>query len=139
MFFYFGNLCTIQIFFLIGSIHGHQYQESIKHYVTKHLDQLNLKKSAFYSVCLAVASDIEEEHLEAQSIMDDFLTATKWRPDHTIQMAGALRYTQYNYLKRFIMRMIAKKEGADTDDTKDHEYTDWDAVKQFALGLVDTA
>jgi menaquinone-dependent protoporphyrinogen oxidase len=34
------------------------------------------------------------------------------------------------------MRMIAKKEGGDTDVSKDHEYTDWGAVKDFVLAFV---
>lgn len=30
------------------------------------------------------------------------------------------------------MKAIVAAEGGDTDDTHDHEYTDWDAVEQFA-------
>ena len=30
------------------------------------------------------------------------------------------------------MRSIARKEGGDTDLTRDYEYTDWAAVDQFA-------
>jgi menaquinone-dependent protoporphyrinogen IX oxidase len=30
------------------------------------------------------------------------------------------------------MRSIARREGGDTDITHDYEYTDWDAVEEFA-------
>ena len=31
------------------------------------------------------------------------------------------------------MQRIAASEGGDTDTSLDHEYTDWEAVEQFAL------
>lgn len=122
--------------FIGSSIHIHEYQQSITDYVTKHVGMLNSKPSAFFSVCLAVASDIPEEHEEARQIAADFLEATGWKADAVEQIAGALRYTQYNYFKRLIMRMIAKKEGGSTDTKQNHEYTDWEAVKAFALRFV---
>ena len=36
------------------------------------------------------------------------------------------------------MRAIASREGGSTDTTRDHEYTDWQAVTQFADRIVDT-
>jgi menaquinone-dependent protoporphyrinogen oxidase len=30
------------------------------------------------------------------------------------------------------MRVIARREDGDTDTSHDHEYTDWQAVEQFA-------
>jgi menaquinone-dependent protoporphyrinogen oxidase len=119
---------------LIGSsIHIHKYQSAIVHYVTHNAAVLNKMPGAFFSVCLAVASDIEEEHREAEKITRDFLEQTGWEPSSTTQIAGALKYTQYDFLKRFIMKMIAKREGRTTDTSQDYEYTDWDAVKKFAI------
>jgi menaquinone-dependent protoporphyrinogen oxidase len=34
------------------------------------------------------------------------------------------------------MRAIARHEGGSTDTTRDHEYTDWDAVTRFADEVV---
>ena len=119
---------------LVGSsIHIQKYHSSIKNYVMQHLDELNKKQSAFFSVSMAMASKIEEEHEEVEKIAQHFLNQTGWKPHKIHHMAGALKYTQYDYFKKLIMRMIAKKEGGSTDTTKDHEYTDWDAVRSFAL------
>ncbi len=52
-------------------------------------------------------------------------------PHRILLVAGALKYLEYDFLKRMIMRMIAKKEGRDTDTTKDYEYTDWEALRGF--------
>jgi len=123
---------------LIGaSIHMHNYQSSVKHYITRHITELNKMPGAFFSVCLAVASDLEDEHKEAQKITNDFLEQTGWKPLMTTQIAGALKYTQYDFFKRLIMKMISKKEGRTTDTSKDYEYTDWDAVKKFVNEFTD--
>ena len=122
---------------LIGSsIHMHKYQSSIQHYIAENKDELNKKPSAFFSVCMAVASDIDEEHKEAHTIAEKFLDKTGWKPKEISHIAGALKYTKYDYFKRLIMRMIAKKQGGDTDTSQDHEYTDWNAVKAFVLDFV---
>ena len=47
-------------------------------------------------------------------------------------VAGALRYTHYNWLKRWMMKRIVTKAGGNTDTSRDYEYTDWAAVRAFA-------
>ncbi|TXN34308.1 protoporphyrinogen oxidase [Flagellimonas hymeniacidonis] len=122
---------------LIGSsIHMHKYQSSIYNYVLESIDELNKKPSAFFSVSMAVASNIDEEHEEANTIAEKFLKQTGWEAREINHIAGALKYTQYDYFKRLIMRMIAKKQGGNTDTSQDHEYTDWNAVKAFVLDFV---
>jgi menaquinone-dependent protoporphyrinogen oxidase len=119
---------------LVGaSIHIHNYQSAVMHYVQQNSEVLNQKPSGFFSVCMAVASDLEEEHKEAKKIATEFLFKAGWSPATVGHFAGALKYTQYDFLKRLIMKMIAKKEGGSTDTSQDHEYTNWDAVKAFAM------
>ena len=114
-----------------GSLHMHKYQSPMAHYVTNNITDLNTMPTAFFSVSLAVASDMEEEHQEVQKITDEFLAQKGWKPIETTQIAGALKYTQYDYFKRLIMKIISKKEGRTTDTSQDYEYTDWNAVKKF--------
>ncbi|AEM69512.1 NAD(P)H dehydrogenase (quinone) [Allomuricauda ruestringensis DSM 13258] len=121
---------------LIGaSVHMQKYQSAVTNYVMRHLDILNKKHSAFFSVSMAIASNIEEEHEEIKKIALDFFARTGWKPNEVRHFAGALKYTQYDYFKKLIMRMIAKKEGGSTDTSRDHEYTDWDNVKSFVLNF----
>ena len=43
--------------------------------------------------------------------------------------AGALRYTQYGLIKRHFMKRISKdRVSADTDTSRDYEYTNWNDV-----------
>jgi menaquinone-dependent protoporphyrinogen oxidase len=118
---------------IIGaSIHIHKYQSAVMHYINRHIEELNKIPSAFFSVCLAVASVMEEEHHEAMKITNDFLERMGWKPLMTTQIAGALKYTQYDFFTRLVMKRIAKREGRTTDTSRDHEYTNWDAVREFA-------
>jgi hypothetical protein len=47
--------------------------------------------------------------------------------------AGKLAYSRYGFFKRQLMRYIAWREGAPTDARRDYEFTDWTAVRRFAL------
>jgi len=117
---------------LIGaSIHILKYQTAVQHYITHHTAELNKKPGAFFSVCLGIASEFEEEHKEVQRITDEFLAQTGWQPLMTTQVAGALKYSQYDFFKKLVMRYISKKEGHITSTHQDYEYTNWEAVKKF--------
>ena len=123
---------------LIGSsIHIHKYQAAVTHYITHNVAVLNKMPGAFFSVCLAVASALEDEHREAEKIATDFLEQTGWKPMMVTHIAGALKYTQYDFFKRLIMKMISKREGRTTDTSRDYEFTDWDAVKKFVHEFAD--
>ena len=124
---------------LIGaSVHMNKYQNSIHAYVMDNIDELGKKRSAFFSVSMAMASDNEAEHEEIRAVTIGFLQQSGWVPDETFYLAGALKYIQYDYFKRLIMRMIMKKKGGETDTSHDYEYTDWDAVKVSVLDFVNT-
>ncbi len=130
------NPTGYEIVIVGSSIHMHKYNTAIRDYVMNHIDLLNKIPSVFYSVCMAVASDIPEEHEEAAGIAQSFLKHTGWKALAVWHIAGALKYSQYDYFKRLIMRMIAKKQGGATDTSQDYEYTDWEEVKHLVLQFV---
>lgn len=118
-----------------ASVHAGRYQTSIEHYVQEHLSTLNKKPTIFVSVSLTAATDEPESWKELEEVTQNFLTKTGWQPNTIEQVAGALRYSKYNFLKRFIMRMIAQKTGGGTDTSEDYEYTDWSQVKGLVTKL----
>ncbi len=63
--------------------------------------------------------------------MDKFLDETGWRPTAVQPVAGALLYTQYGRVLKWMMRRIARNAGGDTDTSVDHVYTDWEALGDF--------
>lgn len=52
------------------------------------------------------------------------------------RFAGAVPFTKYNVLLRFVMKRIQRKAGHSTDTSRDHVYTDWTAVEGFARDAV---
>jgi menaquinone-dependent protoporphyrinogen oxidase len=65
---------------------------------------------------------------------ENFEQQTGWRPVQIGLFSGALLYRQYGFLKRLMMkRIVSSKPGnLSTDTSRDHEYTEWDAVERFA-------
>ena len=115
-----------------ASVHGGRYQKSVRRWVQGHAFQLRGKPSAFVSVSLGILQKDPKVQGEVAAIVDRFLLATNWMPTMRTSVAGALVYTQYGCVKRWVMRRIARRAGGDTDTTRDFEYTDWQQVEAFA-------
>jgi menaquinone-dependent protoporphyrinogen oxidase len=114
-----------------GSLHQGKHQAALEHFVRAHAGWLASIPTAFFSVSLAAAGADEEEHAEAKRLAEQFIADTGLKPVASRCIAGALKYTQYDFMKRFVMKMIAKREGGSTDTSRDHEYTDWSDVERF--------
>jgi menaquinone-dependent protoporphyrinogen oxidase len=93
---------------------------------------LNAIPTAFLSVSLAAAADSEEDKRGLQECLETFLAKTGLKPAAIEHVAGAFRYTEYDFLKRWAMKYIAWRKGQPTDTGRDYEYTDWDALARFA-------
>ena len=108
-----------------------KYSRAVVRFVRANRTWLAQVQSAFFSVCMAAASN-DTRHREAETWPTRFFEQTDWHPHHTAIFAGALRYSQYNWLLRWVMKRISKSEGGSTDTSHDHEYTDWTVVARFA-------
>lgn len=115
-----------------GSIHIGKYPAYLNDFVVTYSDWLNKVPSAFFTVCMAVNSVNASSREEAKHYGDKFIAQTGWTPRLIQTFAGAVKYTKYNFITRFIMKMISKREGGSTDTSRDHEYTDWESVGRFA-------
>jgi len=125
--------CQYDGVIVAASVHAGRYQKAVEQWVRAHKDEFDAKPSAFLSVCLGVLqrSDLKVQ-ADLDAIVKRFKAMTGWRPPIVKQVAGALMYSRYNFLKRWIMKRIAAKAGGATDVTRDHEYTDWTELRAFA-------
>jgi menaquinone-dependent protoporphyrinogen oxidase len=123
--------------FLGASLHGGKHQASALAFARTHIRELSACPSTFFSVSLSAASKLPHERAAARRIAEQFVARTYWRPRSIVCLAGRLAYTQYGFFKRLLLRMIAKREGASTDTSRDHEYTDWTAVERLAREMTD--
>lgn len=119
-----------------ASVHTGHHQEAVVRFVKDNRTTLMTLPTAFFSVSLAVLDEAQSE--EATDYATRFLDETGWAPDLVETVAGALRYTKYGFIKRFIMKQISKRHGRPTDTSRDFEFTDWHQVERFVNRFLHT-
>src|SRR5581483_1971811 len=131
-----------------GSVHRGKHEKELAAFVRDHKDALERMPAVFLSVSLSEAG-VEDAHKtpaqrekaaeDVQRMIRDFLHATGWRPSKVRAAAGALTYSKYNFLVRFVMKQIARSQGAGTDTSRDYEYTDWEALDRLVDEVIPQA
>jgi menaquinone-dependent protoporphyrinogen oxidase len=125
---------------IAASLHAGRYQSAVIHYIREHLASIDTRPNAFLSVSLAAAGDDEDDIEGLKRCVANFTHETRWTPKCIHHVAGAFRYTSYDFLKRWAMKYIAYRKGAPTDTSRDYELTDWDVLGRFVDSFVkDTA
>ncbi len=115
-----------------ASVRARKYQRTVSRWVRANAGDLQKRPTAFVSVCLAVLDRRPAAQEELQAVVDRFFAQAGWHPTVTKMVAGALLYTQYNWIVRLVMKRIVKGAGGDTDTSRDYEYTNWDDLRGFA-------
>ncbi|ELY99851.1 flavodoxin/nitric oxide synthase [Natrialba chahannaoensis JCM 10990] len=117
---------------LVGaSVHMGTHQSTVSEFVRTEREVLASRPTAFFQLSLASAVDDESARADAAEYVDEFLEKTDWQPDRIGLFGGALRYSKYGFLKRLVMKRIAKGATGDSDTSRDYEYTDWHEVEAF--------
>jgi menaquinone-dependent protoporphyrinogen oxidase len=124
---------------IAASLHAGRYQSAIIDFARKHLSDITARPNAFLSVSLAAASHDEDDIQGLKKCIAEFSRQTGWTPQLIHHVAGAFRYTSYDFLKRWAMKYIAYRKGAPTDTSRDYELTDWADLGRFAEAFVKTA
>ena len=114
-----------------ASVIGGRHQSVIQDFVTRNRTVLNAVPSAFFSVSGSAGSSDPNVRAEATVLLNKFLTSTGWSPRVTAAIAGAINYTQYSPLIRWISKRVHRRIGCPADASRDWELTDWAQVKHF--------
>ena len=121
---------------LVGaSIHAGRHQKVAARFVRSHAADLTSVPSAFFSVSLSAASRNTREVEAALNLAKAFPPACGWTPVRIDSVAGRLAYQEYGFFIRWVMKWIAKKEGAPTDTSRDYELTNWEEVDKLARDM----
>ncbi len=131
------DLSRFQAVFVGSPIIANGYMRPIVRFVQENRAALQGIPTLFFSVGLALLSKVSDGRAQTMEIVDKFIARTGWRPRRIELVAGSLLYTKYSFLTRFLMRRIVRKEGGETDTSRDYEYTDWGAVDRFAVDFVE--
>jgi menaquinone-dependent protoporphyrinogen oxidase len=120
---------------IAASLHAGHYQSAVVDFVRHHHIALNAKPTAFVLVSLSAASHDADDLDGLARCLAEFEHRTQWTPREVHHAAGAFRFSQYDFLKRWALKYIAYRKGQPTDASKDYELTDWDALGAFVDGF----
>jgi menaquinone-dependent protoporphyrinogen oxidase len=122
-----------------ASVHLGTHQGYVQQFVRKSRAALERVPTAFFSVSLAARDDTDKGREEVEGYIQRFVQQTGWRPRTIGRFAGALLYTRYGLITRWVMKKITRAKGSrDIDTSRDYVYTNWDSVKRFAEAFLET-
>ncbi|MEZ4587565.1 MAG: flavodoxin domain-containing protein [Gemmatimonadales bacterium] len=130
------SLGDFDVALVAGSVRFGKHQRSVRRYATTHRRALERMPAAFVSVCGALVGDWAEGPATARGYLARFVEETGWRPRIVRSFAGAVRYTAYGPLTRWMMKQVSRKTGRPTDTSRDWEGTDWTRVDRLAEEVV---
>lgn len=119
---------------LAGSLHVGGYQPALARFVTEASAGLAELPTLFLPVSLSAAGDDDQDWQGLRHCLDRFLKDTSWTPGRIEHVAGAFRFSGYDFFRAWAMRRIADKKGEHVDPGQDKEYTDWAALGQALDG-----
>lgn len=111
-----------------ASVHAGRYQREMRDFATSERDLLKSVRTLFLSVSLAAAGEDDSDWKELDQIVKRMVEETGWTPDRVEHVAGAFRFSEYDFFKYWAMRWIESKKDASAEAGTDREYTDWEAL-----------
>lgn len=126
--------------FVVASVHAGRHEKEMVAFVKRSKAELTRLQAPFLSLTLSQAGaempansllQRQTAHEDALRMIYDFVRVTGWQPARVLPVAGALAYSKYNFLMKFIMKRIAHKAGFDGPTSRDYEFTNWPEVDRF--------
>jgi menaquinone-dependent protoporphyrinogen oxidase len=121
-------------------VHSGRYPASVRRFVRRNRQTLMTKPSAFVSVSMMAARGTAKAPKALARYVARFARKTGWTPRHVHHAAGARFYARQSGFGRWILQRIDSSAfGKSVDVSRDHEWTDWDALAGFADGFAAAA
>ena len=113
---------------LAASVHLGRFQRELEVFAARHKAALDKIETLFLAVSLSAAGNEPEDRAGLDDVMKAFIDKTGWVPKRVEHVAGAFRFTQYDFFRSWAMRWIASQRDERVDSHADREYTDWAAL-----------
>lgn len=111
-----------------ASVRAGHHQPAVRTWVREHRGALSALPTAMFQVSRPSATGGGRER--AAGDVEAFLEETGWHPNRVGLFGGALRYSEYGFLERLVMRRIAGWPFPDAP-REETEFTDWGEVAAF--------
>lgn len=119
-----------------ASLHIGAIEKEMKQFLSTNAKAIEHLPRSFFLVLMASATKDPDMRQKVEDGILEGLHKQLPVPFENPQLiAGALKYSTYNLLTKWMMKAIAKKQGTDTDTSRDYEYTDWEKVREYAEKL----
>lgn len=132
------DLSAYEAAILAASVHAGSYQPEFTAFVAREKEALAGLRHVFLSVSLSAASTEAEDREGIAAVVAHMAKETGWTPAEVWHVAGAFRFTKYDFLKSWAMRWIAARRDPGASRAADTEYTDWqglyDDLDRFVAG-----
>lgn len=116
---------------LVAPIHNQLHHAAAYRFANLHCEQLTKMPSALVSVSLHAASGEAEDEEEMRGYVDNFAGDTRWLPRAVHYAAGALKFAEFDFFKRWMAKRLIRSLEMELDPEKDIEFTDWPALYAF--------
>lgn len=113
---------------LAGSVHVGRVQRALIEFASDLAEGFRQIPVLYLQVSLAAAGKDAEELAELERITEETVAQFGWTPAKVLQVAGAFRFSEYDFFKAWAMRWIASQHGQAVVPGEDREYTDWRAL-----------
>lgn len=113
---------------LAGSVHAGSFQKDLVHFAGEHAAALDRLPTMFLPVSLSAAGTDAEDWVGLRKCLTAFTEKTGWVPGRVEHVAGAFRFTEYDFFRAWAMRRIADQKGEAMGPDGDREYTNWPAL-----------
>ena len=114
-----------------ASVKYGDHNKKVYEFVKKNRVLLEKKKTVFFSVN-ATARKSEKNTPKTNPYIVKFLKKTNWTPDHIGVFAGMIDFPNYNFIEKYIIKLIMWITNGPTDTSKTFEFTNWEDVKKFS-------
>lgn len=122
------NVRDFDAVIVAASLHAGVYQGPVIHFARANHAWLNLMPTAFLSVSLSAAGNELEDLKGIADCADRFKAETNWTTPEVHHVAGAFRFAEYDFFKRWVMKLIAWERNVKVEPGKNLELTNWEAL-----------
>lgn len=113
-----------------ASIRYGRHNPKLVKFIERHQRLLEARPNAFFSVNV-VARKPHKRQADTNPYLRKFLKRILWKPKQVTVFAGKIDYPIYNFIDRFMIRLIMRITRGPTDPKGTFEFTDWEQVKVF--------
>ncbi len=114
-----------------ASIRYGKHSKELYRFIRTNKSVLDRKNSAFFSVNV-VARKSKKNTPETNPYIKKFLKISNWYPKKIGVFAGKVDYPKYDFLDKYIIKLIMFITKGPTDTSQSYEFTDWAKVDIFA-------